>query len=531
MPIHIQPHKPCILIVLDGWGIAAPTRANAIALAKTPFYDSLVERYPTAVLQASGEAAGLPWSEVGNSEVGHMSIGAGRIVYQDLSRINNAIADHTFFTNAALLQALAHAEKYTSAMHIVGMASTSGVHSHSDHLYALCELVKTHALPRVYLHLFLDGRDAPYASGLGFIRSVMERIRDTNISIASLSGRMYAMDRDNHWDRTEAAYRSIAEGVSQKTADNPEHAIESSYAEGVYDEEFAPTTITKDGHPVGRVADNDAMIFFNIRADRARQLVSSFAKEQFDRFERVPFNNLHIVTMTTYDGSLSVQHAFEKQTIHASLAETVSKAERSQLHIAETEKYAHITYFLNDGREEPFAREDRIMIPSPRIESYARKPDMSALAITDAVVKAIAQDTYDFIAVNYANADMVGHTGELKPTIAAIQTLDQCMRRIVEAALAKNGCAIITADHGNAEVLFDLHTGQIDKEHSNNPVPCIIVARELEGRTLNAQDMSSRDLHMVEPHGMLSDIAPTLLPFLGIAQPPEMTGHNLLTLL
>lgn len=521
------PHTPCVLIVLDGWGIAAPSRANAIGAAKKPFFDSLVERYPTAVLQASGEATGLPWSEVGNSEVGHMNIGAGRIVYQDLSRINSAIADRSFFLNTALISALTHVRDTSHALHIIGMPSASGVHGHIDHLFALCELVQTHGIERVYLHIFLDGRDAPFASGAGFIRSVDERIAGTSIKIASLSGRQYAMDRDNHWERTELAYRAIVQG-SPATNENPVSAIEQSYARGVYDEEFTPTALAHNGTPVGTIADGDAIIFFNIRADRARQIAHSLIASDFNRFERTPLTNLHVVTMTQYDAAFNVPVAFAPQIISHSFAECISDAGYKQIHIAETEKYAHITYFFNDGREEPFRGEERTMISSPRIESYAKKPEMSALEITDAVLSALDGGSHDVIAVNFANADMVGHTGDFKATVAAIEVLDRCMRRIVEAVLAKGGGAFITADHGNAEKLFDLHTGQIDKEHSNNPVPCIMVARELEGRTLNAQDVSSDDLHILQPHGMLSDVAPTILHFLGIPQPDEMTGNDLL---
>lgn len=520
-------HKPCVLIVLDGWGIASPSRANAIGAAKKPFFDSLVERYPTAVLQASGEATGLPWSEVGNSEVGHMNIGAGRIVYQDLSRINSAIADRSFFQNKALMSAFTHARDSSRVLHIIGMPSASGVHGHIDHLFALCELVRTYGLDRAFLHIILDGRDAPFASGAGFIRSIEERIAGTSIKIASLCGRRYAMDRDNHWERTEQAYRAIAEG-SPATNESPVSAIEQSYANGVYDEEFSPLAIAHDGAPIGTIVDGDALVFFNIRADRARQIARAFIMDDFHRFARAPLKNLHIVTMTQYDTSFNVPIAFSPQTITNSLAECISDAGLKQIHIAETEKYAHITYFLNDGREEPFRGEERTMISSPRIESYAKKPEMSALEITDAVLSALDGGSHDVIAVNFANADMVGHTGDFKATVAAIEVLDRCMRRIVEAVLARGGCTFITADHGNAEKLFDLHTGQIDKEHSNNPVPCIMVARELEGRTLNAQDVSSDDLHILQPHGMLSDVAPTLLHFLGIPQPDEMTGNDLL---
>lgn len=521
--------RPVVLIVLDGWGIAAPTRANAITESNTPCFDRYVASYPTAVLQASGEAAGLPWGEIGNSEVGHMSIGAGRIVLQDLSRINRAISDGSFFENSALLSAIEHVKKNNSALHIAGMTSTSGVHSHIEHLYALLELVSQHNLPNVYIHAFLDGRDTSYASGLGFMQALSDRIKESPVKLASISGRYYAMDRDNHWERTEKTYRAMAEGTAEHTAYLAIPAIEQSYANAVYDEEFIPTVLLDQDKPVAAVSDNDGLIFFNIRADRVRQIVQSFCQPEFNRFEREEKKNLSIVTMTQYEKSLPVAVAFPQQEVSHSLAEMISAAGMHQLHIAETEKYAHITYFLNVGREEPLLNEDRIMIPSPHVDSYNKKPEMGALEITDACLSALQKDIYGFIAVNFANADMVAHTGDMKATKKAVEVLDQCLKRIGDAVLAKNGVLLITADHGNAEGLMDLHTGLIDKEHSNNPVPCILVAHELEGRSLNSSDVASKDLNILEPHGMLSDVAPTILSFMGIAQPPEMTGKNLLS--
>ncbi|MBI4599608.1 2,3-bisphosphoglycerate-independent phosphoglycerate mutase [Candidatus Uhrbacteria bacterium] len=523
-------HRPAVLIILDGWGIAPASRANAITEAKTPNFDGLVSTYPTAVLQASGEATGLPWGEAGNSEVGHMSIGAGRIVFQDLSRINASITDGSFFENEELCAAFVHAKKNASTVHCIGMVSASGVHSHIEHLFALIELATRKGCEKLVIHAFLDGRDTPFSSGAGYIEALNERMQQTPFAIASLSGRQYAMDRDNHWDRTEKAYRALTSGTAERTAPDALLAIRNSYAQGTYDEEFVPTVITRADAPVGCVANNDALIFFNFRADRARQIVHAFAAPSFDKFERRQFSNLSITTLTNYDATLDVHVAFKPQNITDSLSQLISAHGLTQLHVAETEKYAHITYFLNDGREQPFAGEDRVMIPSPHVESYAQKPEMSALEITDAVINAIQKNTHDVIAVNYANADMVGHTGDMKATISAVEVLDKCMKRVVDAVLAKSGCAIITADHGNAEGLLDLHTGLIDKEHSNNPVPCILIARELEGRVLDARDLSSKDLSTVEPQGMLSDVAPTLLALLEIEQPSAMSGQNLLLL-
>ncbi len=524
----IGKHRPCVLVVLDGWGIAPATRANAITEARTPNFDAFVSTYPTAVLQASGEATGLPWGEAGNSEVGHMSIGAGRIVFQDLSRINAAISDNTFFSNEKLLASFEHAKKHSSAVHCIGMVSPSGVHSHIEHLFALIELAVRSNCEKLYIHAILDGRDTPFSSGLSYMETLTDRLKATPYKIATVSGRHYAMDRDNHWDRTEKAYQAIASGTAEKTAYDPILAIRTSYEQGVYDEEFIPTVIIQGEQPLAKIQDNDAIIFFNFRADRARQLTQAFGQENFTRFERKPMSNLSVTTLTSYDATLPLAVAFMPQDISDSFSETVSDCGLTQLHVAETEKYAHITYFLNDGKEAPFPGEERIMIPSPHVESYAQKPEMGALEITDAVLSAVQKDSFDVIAINYANADMVAHTGDMKATIRAIEVLDSCLKRLVDAVLAKNGCVLITADHGNAEGLLDLHTGLIDKEHSNNPVPCILIARELEGRMLDERDISSKDLSSVEPQGMLSDVAPTLLAFLGIEQPLAMTGKNLL---
>lgn len=523
-------HRPCVLVVLDGWGIAPSSRANAITEAKTPNFDHLVSTYPTAVLQASGEATGLPWGEAGNSEVGHMSIGAGRIVFQDLSRINAAISNGTFFENEALREAFDHAKKNSSAVHCIGMVSASGVHSHIEHLFALIEYATRQGIEKLYIHAFLDGRDTPFSSGIGYIESLLDRLKSTPYALASLSGRWYAMDRDNHWDRTEKAYKVMCGETPEKIAHDPVLALRESYTQGQYDEEFVPTALYSGDHPVATVSENDSLIFFNFRADRARQIAQAFAAPAFDRFQRKAYSNLHITTFTEYDNTLPVHVAFAPKEITDSLSQLISSHGLTQLHVAETEKYAHITYFLNDGKEQPFPGEDRIMIQSPHVESYAQKPEMGALEITDAVINAISKDAYDVIAINYANADMVGHTGDMKATVVAVEVLDRCLKRIIDATLAKNGCLVITADHGNAEGLLDLHTGLIDKEHSNNPVPCIIVAKNLEGRSLDARDISSKDLSSVEPQGMLSDVAPTLLAFLNIEQPPSMTGKNLLLL-
>lgn len=524
-----QKHRPTVLIVLDGWGVAVPSQANGITQAKTPFFDSLVSRYPTATLQASGEATGLPWGEVGNSEVGHMSIGAGRIVFQELTRINAAISSKEFFLNPVFLEAIAHTQKTGGTLHLMGLTSSGGVHSHSDHLMALVELAKEKKVPKIRIHAILDGRDTSYASGKDIVEQLMALLPSESACIASISGRFYAMDRDHHWDRIEKAYRVLVAGDGCAKATDVLAAIDASYQQSIFDEEFAPIAITDAaGIPVGALGDGDAVIFFNIRADRARQLTQCFLQPGFDKFPRREFKNLFFVTLTEYEKILEASVAFPPQLIEHSLAQVISEGGLTQLHVAETEKYAHITYFLNDGREEPYPGEKRVMIPSPSVESYDKKPEMSARAIAETVVKAVEQDEYDFIAVNFANADMVGHTGNMRATIKAVEVLDECLKTIVVPTLAHNGALLITADHGNAESLIDLTSGTIDKEHSNNPVPCIIIVPEREGSSLGKLDVTSQDLSILAPSGMLSDVAPTLLSFMGIPKPAEMTGNNLL---
>jgi 2,3-bisphosphoglycerate-independent phosphoglycerate mutase len=479
-------------------------------------------------LQAGGEAAGLPWNDVGNSEVGHMTIGAGRIVYQELSRINAAISNGSFFSNPVLKEAVEHVKKNKGTFHILGLVSPGGIHSHSDHLYALLEFIKREGLEECVVHAILDGRDASYASAAGYIEILMEKLKTVNGKIATLSGRFYAMDRDHHWNREEKAYKALTQGLSDQTYEDPLRAIKESYERGVYDEEFIPTVITKHGKPVGTIQNGDAVIFFNIRADRARQMTQSFITPTFDAFKRTEYANLFFATFTQYEKGTSARVVFPPHVIRNCLAETISKAGLKQFHIAETEKYAHVTYFLNAGREEPFSEEKREMVPSPHVESYDKKPEMSAREITQSIIKALESDAYDFLAINFANADMVGHTGNMKATIKAIETIDQCFKQFVPLILQKGGAVVITADHGNAEVLLDLQTGNIDKEHNGSPIPCIIIAQELEGKTLHSADIFQKDLSLLEVSGMLSDIAPTILDLLGIEKPMDMTGSSLL---
>ncbi len=524
-----KPHRPVALVILDGWGIALPSRANAITQAHTPNFDHYVTTYPSIALQAGGEAAGLPWGDVGNSEVGHMTIGAGRIVYQELSRINATISDGSFFLNPVLHEAAEHVKKHKGKFHILGLVSPGGVHSHINHLTALLEFVKKEELQECFIHAILDGRDTSYASGMGYVESLIKKLKAVNGKIATLSGRFYTMDRDHHWDREEKAYRAIAQGISDHMYDDPLQAMKKSYENNVYDEEFIPTVITEYGKPLAPIQNGDAVIFFNIRADRARQITESFITPSFEAFSRTEYTNLFFTTFTQYEKGTSAHVVFPQQIIRNCLAETISSAGLKQFHIAETEKYAHVTYFLNAGHEELFSEEKREMIPSPTVDSYDKKPEMSARKITQSLIQAIESNVYDFFAVNFANADMVGHTGNMKATIKAVETIDECFKQFVPLILAKGGAVVITADHGNAEVLLDLQTGKIDKEHNESPIPCIIIASELEGKLLHVGDVSQKDLSILDIGGMLSDVAPTILDLLGIEKPTDMTGSSLLT--
>lgn len=524
-------YKPMLLMILDGWGVAPPSRSNATTMAKTPAMDHLISSYPAMTLQASGESVGLPWGEMGNSEVGHLNIGAGKIVYQDLPRITNSIVSGAFFTNSYFLKAMNHVKNSNGKfkLHLVGLVSSGGIHSYLEHLFALMELAKTQSVGEVYIHAILDGRDMPYNSGISIINKILAKIEELGIGkIASLSGRYYAMDRDNHWERIEKAYNAmIGKSVSSNKFSDPIKAIEFSYKEKIYDEEFYPIALTdKEGNPVCPIQNNDSLIFFNYRADRARELTKAFVLPSIEKFKREEYlDSINFVCMTEYENNLPVDVAFPPEVINNPLAKVISDAGFTQLHIGETEKYAHITYFFNGGKEEVFEGENRILVPSLRIESYAQKPEMSAKEITAEILKNL--DNYDFIVVNFANPDMVGHTGNLKATIKAVEIIDECVKKLTDNILAKNGAIIIIADHGNAESLLDMQTGLIDKEHSTNPVPCIIIANELEGKSVVGNNISN-DLSLLTPSGILADVAPTVLTLMGIKKSDEMTGRSLI---
>ena len=506
--------KPTVVLILDGYGERKEKEGNAIALAKTPVMDRLKKEFPYVEGQASGLFVGLPDGQMGNSEVGHMNMGAGRIVYQELTRITKSIQDGDFFENKALKAAVEHCKKEDSALHFMGLVSSGGVHSHIEHIYGLLELAKRAGLKKVYLHAFLDGRDTPPDSGKSFLLAVEKKMQELGVGeIATISGRYYAMDRDKNYDRVEKAYRAMVDGTGEK-ASSVEEAIDASYEKKVYDEFVLPTVIEKDG-AVHTVSDGDAMIFFNFRPDRAREICHAFCDDDFSFFERGARKNIFFVCFTDYDPTIPNKHvAFEKEEIHNTLGEVVSNLGKNQLRIAETEKYAHVTFFFNGGKEEPYENEDRILVPSPKeVPTYDLKPEMSCYTVTEKLTEAIRSGKYDLVVANFANPDMVGHTGVLPAAIKAIEVVDECMGKVVDAVESMHGNLFILADHGNADIMIDEKTGEPYTAHTTNPVPFILVSEEK---------------HKLREGGCLADVAPTLLELMGIPQPKEMTGKSLL---
>jgi len=521
--------KPVVLVVFDGWGVTQDYAGNAITQADTPVVNMLTSEYPSTVLQASGEAVGLPWGEPGNSEVGHLSLGLGRVLYQELPRINRAINDGSFVNNKTLLQAIDNVKKNDSALHFMGLLSDGGVHSSVEHLYNLLKFAKEKKVKRVYVHAILDGRDTALNSGKGFVTSLGRFMLDNNLGeIATLSGRFFTMDRNNNWDRTEKGYQAIVYGVGDQTSD-PVEAISKSYKNKIFDEEFIPTVVVKNGEPVGRVKDGDSIVFFNYRPDRARQITKAFVLPEFDKFERGDFlANLFYATFTEYEKDLPVHVIFPPEVITNSLGEVLSKNGLKQLRIAETEKYAHVTYFFNGGLENPLPGEDHVLVPSPMVDSYDKKPEMSAFEINKKLLEAIDTDKYDFILVNFANADMVGHTGNIEAAVVAVEAIDKCLGKIVKKVLSKDGVLLLTADHGNAENMFNMQTGQIDKEHTSNPVPFVMVGNKYAGQNFNWESSVGNDLSLINSQGILPDVALTILKIMNIKPPKEMTGVSLI---
>jgi 2,3-bisphosphoglycerate-independent phosphoglycerate mutase len=503
-----------VLVILDGWGIGRDEPGNAVLAAATPVMDGLLANYPNATLRTSGEDVGLPAGQMGNSEVGHLNLGAGFIVYQWITRIDRAIATGEFFANPVLVEAIDHIKATGGRLHLLGLVSDGGVHSHERHLVALLELCRRRSLERVAVHAFTDGRDTPPTSGLGHVAELERAIAEIGLGeIATVSGRYYAMDRDRRWERTRLAYDAIVKGTGIPAVTGTA-AVSSAYESGLTDEFIVPAVI--DGY--GGVEPGDGMVFFNFRADRGRQLSQALCEADFAGFERsrdlsaiVP-----LTTMTRYEEGLRAAVAFEPHDVSLPLAKVISDAGLLQFHCAETEKYAHVTFFFNGGREEPFAGETRRLLPSPKVATYDLQPEMSAHAVTDAVVDALDTGNYGFVIVNFANCDMVGHTGSLSAAIAAVETVDGCLGRVVDATLAAGGVALVTADHGNAEEMIDRDTGGPMTAHTTNPVPVVLVT----GPGSPFRDVMLRD-------GVLSAVAPTVLRLLGIPVPSAMTTPSL----
>ena len=504
--------KPIMLMILDGFGINDNESGNAIKLANTPNIDKLMKTWSTTQIYTSGLAVGLPEGQMGNSEVGHTNIGAGRVVYQELTRITKSIEDGDFFSIKELTSAIDNCKKYNSKLHIMGLLSDGGVHSHIRHLYALLELAKRKDFEDVYVHCFLDGRDTPPASGESYISQLEEKMKEKGVGkIASISGRFYSMDRDKRWERVEKAYKALVYGEGEK-ATSAISAIEASYQKEIFDEFVEPTVICNGDEPTATINDHDSVIFFNFRPDRAREITRSLVDSEFDGFE-VKKLKLYYVCFTQYDETIqNVEIAFKPETLVNTFGEYVSKKGLTQLRIAETEKYAHVTFFFNGGEEKQYKGEDRILIPSPKVQTYDLKPEMSAIEVTNKVVEAIKSNKYNCIILNYANPDMVGHTGSLEAAIKAIETIDECIEKVVEAMEEKEGVILMTADHGNAEQMIDYKTGEPHTAHTTNPVPLILIG--MQGIKLK--------------EGKLADLAPTMLDIIGLEKPAEMTGESLI---
>ena len=508
--------KPVVLMVLDGYGISEKTEGNAIALADTPVMDKLMAECPYVKGNASGEAVGLPEGQMGNSEVGHMNIGAGRIIYQELTRITKAIKDGDFFENKEMLDAIENCKKNSSDLHLWGLLSDGGVHSHNTHLYAILELCKRQNFDRVYIHPFFDGRDTAPASGKGFLEELIAKTKEIGVGkVASLSGRYYAMDRDNRWDRVELAYKSLVTGEGVQ-AEDPVAAIQEFYDKEVYDEFILPTVIVENGKPVSLVKADDSVIFFNFRPDRAREITRAFCTDDFDGFER-PNGRMPLVYVCFKDYDESIPNkevAFKKEDIKNTFGEYLAANGLKQLRTAETEKYAHVTFFFNGGVEEPNKGEDRILVKSPKVATYDLQPEMSAPEVSKNLNEAILGGKYDVIIINFANPDMVGHTGVIPAAIKAVETVDKCVGTAVEAVKKVDGVLFICADHGNAEQMINYETGAPHTAHTTNPVPFILYNYD--------------ECKALREGGCLADIAPTLLEILGLPQPAEMTGKSLI---
>jgi 2,3-bisphosphoglycerate-independent phosphoglycerate mutase len=511
------PHRPMVLMILDGWGYREETEANAVAAARTPVMDALWQDNPHTLIQASAASVGLPSGQMGSSEVGHLNIGAGRVVYQEYARVNRAIEDGSFFSNHELTQAVDDVKASGNALHIMGLLSDGGVHSHQSHIEAMVQLAVARGAPAVYVHAFLDGRDTSPQSAQRYIHRLQKFMAETGGGrIATVVGRYFAMDRDQRWDRVQAAYDLMTQGEGF-TARSASEAVDAAYERGETDEFIQPTAIVgDDGQPTGVIGDGDAVVFMNFRSDRARQIARPFIEDEFDAFPREVVPDLaRFVCLTEYNDAFDVPIAFPPQRLKKLFGSYIAERGLTQLRIAETEKYAHVTFFFNGGEETPFPYEDRILIHSPQVATYDLQPEMSAPELTDKVIQAIDTGTYDVIIMNYANADMVGHSGNFDATVQALEAVDGEVGRVVESVLAHGGELLVTADHGNAEQMADPDTGKPHTAHTTNPVPFIYVG--------------NREVAMAET-GALEDVAPTMLHLMGLPQPHEMTGHPLAVL-
>ena len=528
--------KPLVLVILDGWGYAPPSNANAISLARKPNYDKLLAEYPNTLIHTSGHFVGLPDGQMGNSEVGHLNIGAGRVVHMDITRIDLMVQNGDIFKNPALVQAMKNA-KEGHQLHIFGLLSDGGVHSQQKHLYALLEMAKKEGLHRVYVHAFMDGRDTLPTNGAIYMQQLLQKMRELNVGrVASVSGRYYAMDRDRRWERIKKAFDAMVAGSAEGgSTTDPVQGIKESYNKGVTDEFIVPFVVTgangTGNNPVGTIRDDDSCINFNFRADRARQITRALARNSHltaqdgrdlpgsDDLDvtiprdRVP-KNLTYICMTQYDKQFTLPRVVPPESLENILANIMGQQGMRNLRVAETEKYAHVTYFFNGGVETPFPGEDRVLVPSPKVATYDLKPEMSAEGIADAVTKAVNDTAFDVIVINFANADMVGHSGQIPPTIKAVETVDAQLKRVYDAVRQRGGVMLVTADHGNAEMMIDPATGGPHTAHTTNPVPLVLVSED-------AKQFSLR------PDGALQDISPTVLGVLGIPQPKEMTGRDL----
>ncbi|HTW96321.1 MAG TPA: 2,3-bisphosphoglycerate-independent phosphoglycerate mutase [Candidatus Methylomirabilis sp.] len=515
--------KPIVLAILDGWGEWDVEKGNPFFKTKLPTIERLNAHFPKIYLQASGLAVGLPWGVRGNSEVGHQTIGSGQIIFQFLPAISAAIGDGTFFKNQVLLDGMARAGKNNANLHLIGLLSDGAVHSHLEHLFALLEMAKKNGAPEVYIHAVTDGRDTHPQSAKRFLASLENKIKEIGIGkIATLSGRYFTMDRNNNWDRIEKAFLALTAGIGLLEK-NPHEAIDNQYLRGIYDEYLEPVVLTNEtGDPIGQIKDNDTVICFNFRKDRSRQITKAFVLPDFKEFKQAKRPaNVSFVCFAPYEEDLPAPVAFHEQVITARLGEILSRNWKRQLRISETEKYAHVTYFFNGGMEEPFFYEDRILIPSKRVATYADAPEMSATEITDKLLEAMSKNNYDFILVNYANSDMVGHTGNIPAAIKALEHVDGCLERLIGGVIEKGGELIITADHGNVEEMLNVYTGEVDTQHSKNVVPCWYVA---EQSWIEKPESGVK----IEAGGILVDLAPTILELLGFEKPPQMVGSSLL---